>query len=258
MLAYLDGTPVTITIPLVDGDGNPLVPIEVRYRVADQDDVEKVAVTVIEDYTDSAVITIAGELNTLAAGEVRALRVVEVFVTVEGGTIRLEDGYYIEASEVLIEGQNSFQTYRKACFVSYELPGILGWNDAPKAQRIAAMIAARRNICKLQFRYVYDGFQNIIDNVVGIKNLAEATVAEWQAMPKDFREAVCRAQVLEANYILGGDEIGDLRRAGIASLTVGEAKQFFRSTTALEGVVCKQAMKELARYVLTRTRIGRG
>lgn len=51
--------------------------------------------------------------------------------------------------------------------------------------------------------------------------------------------------------------MGDIRRAGIMSATVGESSQFFRTQKPIEGVVCKRALKELTPYVINRVKIGR-
>ncbi len=42
------------------------------------------------------------------------------------------------------------------------------------------------------------------------------------------------------------------------SMSVGEAKQFFRTTRPLEGAVCKRAMKELSKWAVTGLRLTRG
>lgn len=260
MKAYLGGQDVTLTIPLIDSDGTAISANAVSYRVIDQAEAELVAKVVLSGYTAGdveAVVTVSGANNTIPVGESRALRVVELYVTTDVGTIKLDEAYFIEADEVLVEGINSFQNYNAAIYLAYEIPKIEGWSEASKSERIAAMIAARRNIGHLRFRYVFDANQNIIDNTVGVADLTMATVTDWLALPKEFRDAVCRAQILEANALLGGDEYGDLRRAGLMSMTVGEAKQFFRPAKAVERPVCNRAIKELAKYLNTSVRLTR-
>lgn len=254
MQAYLGGQPVNLTIPLPENAQS------VSYRVIDQSEAELVAKTLLSTFSsgdDLALISLSGELNQLALGELRALRVVELYVVTDTGTIKLESGYYIEAEEVLVDGVNSFQSYNGAMFLSYEIPNLQAWNVATRNDRITALLAARRNIGKLRFRYVFDACQNIVDNTVGIADLTLATKEQWEAMPQDFRAAIRRAQILEADFLLGGDEIGDIRRSGLMSMSVGEAKQFFRPSKAIERAVCARAVKELSKFILSRTRIGR-
>lgn len=262
MQAYLGGQAVNLSVPLFDSDGALIPALSVSYRVIDQNEVELVAKVALDSFVegdDSVVVALDDALNTLDVGVTRAMRVVELYLTTEVGTIKIESGYFIEADEILVEGENSFQPYSKAVFCSGELPNVQNWNEAGKKERIAALIAARRNIGQLRFRYVFDAEQSIIDNSVGASDLTAATPEQWSAMPLEFREAVRRAQVLEADYLLmPNDSISAYRREGLMSMTVGEAKQFFRPAKAIEGVVCKRAMKELAKYVMTRTRIARG
>lgn len=261
MQAYLGGHSVTLTIPLIDADGATIAAQTASYRVIDQEEAElvaKVAHPTFIEGDESIEILIDGAINTLPLGETRGMRVVELFLETAIGTIKLEQGYFIEATEVLVEGVNTFATYNKALYLSYEIPNIPGWTDAPRQGRIAALIAARRNIGRLRFRYAFGANQDIIDNTVGVSDLTNATLDQWNALPKDFKEALYRAQIIEADFLLGGDEIGDLRRSGLMSMSVGEAKQFFRTTRPLEGVVCKRAMKELSKWAVTGLRLARG
>lgn len=261
MQAYLGGQQVTFTIPLVDFDGVPITATGASYRVIDQDEVElvaKVAVTDFSEGDEGAVVIVSGLLNTLPTGVTRAMRLIEVYLTTEVGTIKLESGYLIEAEEVLVEGENSFLPYPKAMFLSYEIPNLPNWSAASRDERIAALIAARRNIGRLRFRLTLDAYQSIIDNTVAVSDLTLATVDQWNAMPVSFKEAVRRAQILEANFLLEpSDSVSAFRRDGLMSMTVGEAKQFFRPSAPIDGAVCKRAAKELSKYVLTRTMLTR-
>lgn len=260
MQSYLANQPVNVTIPLIDSSGVAISALSVSYRLIDQNETELIPKTSFGAFAEgdtSVTIAISDLLNAIEVGDTKALRVIELYPVTEVGSMKIEYGYFIEAEEVLVEGVNSFQNYNKAIFSSYEIPNIEGWGAASKQDRIAALISARRSIGHLRFRYALDAYQNIVDNTVGFSDLSLATPEQWLSMPKEFREAVCRAQILEADSMLGGDEIGDIRRAGLMSKTVGEAKQFFRTTKAIESIVCKRAMKELSKYVLTAIRLSR-
>lgn len=251
MQAYLGGTAVSLTIPLVDADGECIVADSVEYRVIDQNEVELVAKVALAGFTsgdDQAVVEVSSIINTLPLNDLRGMRVVELYALTLTGTIKVEQGYFIEAEAVLVEGVNSFQSYSKAVYSSYEIPAIQGWGQCDKSERVAALIAARRNIGHLRF----------LDSSASTSDITELTQTQWAAMPVEFKAAVCRAQIIEADYLLGGDPYGEYRRAGVMSMTVGEAKQFFRPAKAIEGAVCARAMKELSKYILIRTRIARG
>ena len=272
MKAFLSGQDVTLTIPLQDDFDNALVPTALSYRVVDQDEVELIAKTALALPTagDSAEVTIPGDKNVVVPGDpprvpgysatpqYRQVRVVELYVVTAEGTVKLVREYVIEAEEVLVEAINSFQNYGHAIMVGMNLPQLPHWNDASKQERITALIRARQNIGMLRFRYVFDAYQNIVDNTLGVADLTLATPAQWAAFPRQFKEALQRAQVIEADYLLMPDDtIAAFRRDGLMSMTVGEAKQFFRPQKPIEGPVCKRAMRELTKWVLSRHRVTR-
>lgn len=205
------------------------------------------------------VIPIPADRNILAGGAVRALRVVEAFFATSAGTVKELYEYVIEAEHTLVVNQNTFQTYGEAVLGAYDLFGLTAWNNAGKQDRAAALAAARRNIAQLRFRYVFDAFQDRVENTFGVSDLTMIDDASWKALPADFVAALKRAQIIEADFLLAGGEnpVDAKRRMGIVSETIGESSMFMRSAAPLERPVCKRAMKELAKYVVKRVRVGR-
>lgn len=256
---YLENNPVTLSIPLVDEAGNAIVATEGSFRVlneAGEAVVDTTALTVT-GLTEVSV-SVEGASNIVAGSQYRSLRVVELTLTTDAGTVLLQSEYIIEKTEVLAVGVNSFQTYNQAFLLSQELIDLAGWNEATKIQRTNALIRARQNIAQLTFRYQFDKFQDHFEPTFGVADITSLTPTEFAALPADFRAALSRAQILEADNLLGGDEYGDYRKQGVLSITVGEAKQFFRPAKPLAGPVCRKALRELNKYVQSRTRIGRG
>lgn len=253
MQAYLGGQTVTLTIPLNDAAGEVIAATAVQYRVIDQAETELVAKTTLATFTEGdaeVVVTIPAILNDLG-GLMRGLRVVELYITTEAGTSLITVEYVIEASAVLAVGVNSFQTYPAAVLIGYELPNLPGWSEASKNERMNALMAAYRNFGKLTMRH-------ISEEVDAMNDITKLSAAQLDALAPEYLACLRRAQVLEADYLLGGDEAGDIRRAGIMSATIGESSQFFRTQKPIEGAVCKRAMKELSRYVINTVRVGRG
>lgn len=260
MESYLAGQPVSVTVPLVDSSGAAVSALSLEYRLIDQNETElapKAPITTFTDGDTSATVLISAPLNALGVGESRGLRVVELYAVTEAGSLKIDYSYFIESEEVLVEAVNSFQNYSNAVFISYEIPNIEGWSSASKRDRVAALISAWRSIGQLCFRYFHDDGLTTIVSGATYSDITSLTPDQWSAVPAAFKEAIRRAQILEADYMLGGDELGDVRRAGLMSKTVGESKQFFRTTKAVESLVCKRAMKELAKYIVTSTRISR-
>lgn len=264
MQAYLGNQDVTLTIPLINDAGEVIVASAVEYRVIDEAETALVAKTALASFTSGdaeVTVVIPASINDLGVAA-RALRMVELFVTGEQGIVKLSSEYVIEASSVIAVGINSLQTYPSAVLLAYELPNLPGWNAASKTDRMNALAAAYRNLGKLCLRYVSDDADNMTRVVTpaewGSSNITDLNAGQLATLPAKYLESLRRAQVYEADFMLGGDEVGDIRRAGIMSATVGESSQFFRTQKPLEGFVCKRAMKELAGYLSNRVSVGRG
>lgn len=261
MKVYINGTAVRVELPLVDAGGAALEPESVSYRVLDAAGNEVIPSTPLAVDTDRpavAKISIDPTLNQVAEGASRAMRVVQVFVTTASGLVRLADEYVIERDEILEVNRNSFQTYASAILTGMDLPNIPGWGRAAKTERVAAMIQARQNIASLRYRYYFANEQEFLSSSTRVRDLTQLSDSEWSSLRADFRGALARAQVLEADHLLGGDPIGDLRAAGIISKSTGESKAFFRANVRpIDGPICRRAAKELSKFTERRIRIGR-
>lgn len=267
MNTFLPAQPVTVAIAVPPGA------TEYYWRLIDQsetilipnadpvaiDGQEKLAITVPADKNVLPMIAGPWEQNSLAAPSLRGIRVVEAYFTTPSGLVKSVDEYMIEAEQTLVINVNSFQTYSESVMSSYDVLTIPGWDAASKADRIRALIAARRNIAQLRFRYVFDAYQDRVEATIGVSDLTMVNLQNWLALPVDFKNALKRAQVLEADFLLqGGDNPVDVkRRMGIISETIGESSMFMRSTKPIEQALCKRAMKELAKYILYRVRTTR-
>lgn len=269
MQMFLGNQDVTLVVPLISPDGIAIDASAVQYRVINQNETELVAKTTPSAFMtgDTEVeIAIPGLVNSLGVSALRELRIIELYVTGITGLTKLSVEYMIEADVVLVAGINSFQSYPSALMVGYETPNIDAWSSAGKNERINGLTAARRNIGRVAMRYALpmneiDGTRLVATSQINTGwygDITTLTAEQFTALPADFKAALCRAQVIEADFLLGGDAAGDIRRSGVMSSTVGESSQFFRTTKPLEGAVCKRAMQELSRYVVVSKRIGRG
>lgn len=267
MIIHTSESEVAVAFPLIGVDGSALQPLSVAYRVTDQDDQEVQALTSVYEAStpeapqplDVVKVVIHPTQNKVADGRVREMRRVELQVTTATGVVKFSSEYIVEVSEVLTVNVNSFQNYAHAVLLGCDIPNLLGWNAAPKRERIVALIQARENVSRLSFRYRFDNAQDFLIGSQFIRDLTQLTASEWRALPEEFRRCLCRAQVIEADAVLGGDEVGEMRAAGIISKTTGESKAFFRANNKpIDRAVCSRAMKELSRYLDMTLRIGRG
>lgn len=256
MEAFLSGQALSHTVAAPDTGATAYA-----WRLLDQHGAVLAPLGEAIDLSDPSevVIAVPAELNTLAEGTVRALRSLEVHFTTDSGIVRKSLDYLIESEQTVVPVLNSFQTHGEAVLNSYDMVFLDGWSSAIKTQQNAALVSAWRNIGQLRFRYLFDDNQDHIEPTSAYTDLTMITEATWAAMPADFKEALKRAQLYQADFLLaGGDSAVDAkRRSGIISETIGESSMFLRSGKPIDRPVCARALKELSKYLLNRTRISR-
>lgn len=278
---YLSAKNVSLTVPLVDDAGNELTASAVRYRVTDQDGAVRVAEQAISTFAlgdMEAKVEIPAAVNTLAAGALREIRVVEFIVTLDGSnnTVVLTRSYGIEALDPLKIPDSSFQSYAMAELMALDIPNIDAFNNATEEQRVAALMDAREHIVQLNFNllnsnvnfgqdqlaYVPEGsFQSsyVARNSLFIfnGNLGILNSTQFLALPEKFKRALRQAQIVEANAILGGEPDDVRRGAGIIEEEIGQSRIKYGQGAALRLPVCKRALGYLSYYVTFAKRIGR-
>jgi hypothetical protein len=84
------------------------------------------------------------------------------------------------------------------------------------------------------------------------------SVESFDLLPAGFLRAIKRAQLIEANVILGGDVVGRKRQDGILSETIGESSASFSDKPFLNLPISRQAYEELRRYIVIRIGVARG
>jgi hypothetical protein len=265
---FLAGTPVALTVALQDRNGNALEAASVEYRIVNQagDEVLPRAALTSFGGGSEAVIEVPAGLNAVATIDpatvtaamidsffVRESRTVELFVTDDvGNTVLLTKTYTLEPAETLIAGLNSFQSFSQAELVAMDIPQLAGWNTSNEKDKIAALIEARLQICQLRFSLLNSNVN------FGQDNLALVTPSNFVNLPPRFKLALCRAQVTQADAILGGDPVDVRRKEGLILESIGEVKQMFRGGKPLDLPVSKRALKYLSPFVSFSQRIGRG
>lgn len=251
MNTYQSDNDVKLVIPYVAA-GTQIYPDAVSYRVLDTSNVEVVATTVLSIEADDtqAEITIPAVSNALTNDETRAMRIVEVTVTTNNGVVIILDRYLIVSGDGLTVNDNTFMLYNEALMLAFDIPGLSSWNLSPEQERIAALIEAYNAINKLKF------------NVKGFSSepfmLSEMTDDLWLEAPADFIKALKRAQVAEADVVLGSDWIEDKRRDGLMSETIGESSNMFRPGKPIVMQVRSRAMRYLAGYISLSKKVSRG
>jgi hypothetical protein len=268
MKTYPVGVAVTVTIPLVDFNGDPVTPTGLSYVVYNENDeevVEETALDVTEGMTD-AEITVPGDLNTVVEGAPAGIRTVVLQIDVEGGSFRIDLLYKLRANVPLVLLKNSFQTYAGAQLLASEMTRMFGWDGADDATRQAALVEAYERLTRVGYRVRRPqdiDFQNTVGELNDLEDIIEPRswpvlqLTRWQNLPDHFKRALKRAQVLEANEILRGDKIGEKRRSGLMSESIGESSMMFRPGKPLQLGISAPALEALTGYINIRMTLTR-
>lgn len=276
---FLTSTEVTLSIDLVDDAGNALNVDAVQYRVVNQDGTIVVPLTSLTTFAAGdlqATVIVSASVNTMASGNTREIRSVELVCQTESGTLGFAKTYGLETLAPLVTGANSFQSFPMAELTAMDMPNLSGWEGASEQQKVTAMIDAREHICQLNFNllnsnanfgqdqlaYVPEGeYQSsyVAHNSLFIFNgdLGILNETQFAALPEKFKKALRQAQVAEANAILGGESNEARRQSGIIEDEIGESRQRYRDSKPLHLPVCRRALGYLSGYVTFSKRIGR-
>jgi hypothetical protein len=272
MNTYLAASDVKLTMPIVDGSGNAVTPIAASYRVQDENGTDVVAlspvtmpgaggtsgakVVVGADGSASVVVSIPAALNGFTQNMLRGMRRVDVTVDTGAGQVLFTQSYLLEGGAPLVPGTNSFQTFDKAELVALDIPNLDGYKGATREERLAALIQARLNLGQMRYRYRWSqNWQNFIFPEFAVYSVIQLTQAQYMTLPIDFRQAIERAQILEADDLLGGDPVLAKRTQGIVSETIGTSTTTFSSVRPAHQLICPRAMHCMARYVVKRIRV---
>jgi hypothetical protein len=264
MDTYKSGTAVTTVFSLAAGDG-VLAPTALRARVHDEEGnliADWAAVALPEAGADSVAVATAAPQNTLVPPQLRGVRVVELEVVDTAGTTYLEAAHVLESSQLLVPGINSFQTYYQAVLEAqlYTDETMSGWAaQTDQAVRQRALSEAFERIRMMPVVIEWQNDQTIIRSIFNDPpRLRDLDSAQIMRLDTRLMKALKKAQLVEANDILVADPLQALRRAGIQSQTVGESSNYFGATRPFDyGGVCAETRRVLARWVRSRTRIGR-
>ena len=296
MDCFLQGTNVTAIIPMQDKYGNTLTVSSISYSVIDEQGdilVSQAPLPAFVAGSPSATVIIPAAVNIVPAINLSALpsfsvnslptpsaqqvRTVQLdCIDNNGNTLMLSYSYCVEQTDALVPGINSFVTYAQAEKTSMQIPNTSGWDGALVADRTAALMQARDHICQLNFAQLNSNVNWGQDSLSFVPegqyttsfatpdgmflfsgNLSFLTLNQYQNLPPMFLNALYKAQVSEADFILGGDPAEQLRQSGLVSNAVGEARQTYRSGKPLQLPCSRRTMSYLSYFLATNKRMTR-
>lgn len=244
---------VSVSLPFVDDEGVSITPTALDYSVVDEFGVEVVASTNIPTIptTGEATIDIDGADNALAVDVVRGYRQVVLTITTATDSIVVREGYIIELSSSLILLTNSFQTYEESLLHSRALI-LEGWEAANEEHRKSALAQAYDRFGGFNWQF------NFTDGTYQVKTLDQLTSAEWALLDARHQHDYRVAQIVQADYHLGGSTIEKDIDDGLQSSSQGEVSQFYRPRPTLTLALSRHALQYVGKYVnwsptITRT-----
>lgn len=230
------------------GDNNSLMsPSSASYILLDENDLELIPPTPLDMTSSptSSVIEVVAANNTLTDTN-RAFRRLIVDYSDSLSSYQVEIPYIIESIGVVSAGENSFASYGSLILESLNLSNMEAFNEASISDQRAALINAWHNISNIS-----------VSGIEGVSKTDQITSEMIGEINPRIMQRLKQAQLIEANFILGGDPIEDRRRSGMISDSSGESAQFFRTSKPLELPVCKDAVKKLGGLVKWNMKISR-
>ena len=254
MNIYEPDVDVVVTLPFKNAEGGTVEPTALDYRVVDETGTEVVALTNIPVFTATDgqyELTIDAADNALATDVIRGFRKVELRITVSTDIFWVRDAYILEVSAPLQANKNSFQTYDEALLNARGLANLEGWDAATVEHRVAAMSQAYDYMGSFAYKFTYN------DETYEDVRLSDVTDENWTNLVAKQKADFQKAQIIQANYLLGGNPIEKDIDEGLQSSTIGEVSQFYRPRPTLSLPVCRDALKLIGRYVDWAPRIAR-
>lgn len=259
MEKYIAGQALSITVSLTDDAGVHVVASAASYRLLTETGAVLVGATAVPAFIagdELVVIVVSGANNTLS-GVTRGLRSLELTLTTTVGPRLLEYTYLIHALEPLTVPDDSFQTLKEAILLATTMPQVGGWDGATSDDRASALIEARLHIASISYYFTFTD-QSHLEPEFGVSDLKLLTESEYDALSDEFRTALCRAQVYEADEILTGtNSYEGKRRAGVFSETIGESSVMLRPGRIADRLISDRAARVLGRYMRNTIRIAR-
>jgi len=257
------GTDASLTIATVDDAGAAIPGVSATWALYDQVG-EQVTTGSVSGYgTDESSVSIEIDKQFITIEENTEGREVVVFITQDDSDIvEVRDYFLIVNNNPLEIMSNSCMSYVEALALRTEFGSLDGWDaNVDVDVRAAAMRQAFAHLSRIRFKVPgVSRFNHVHTDELYTKSyfhLQRATVADWNDSNKDFRRCMKRAQMQEANNLLGGDPIGKKRAEGIISETIGESSMFFRATPYLNLPISRQAYDEVKGYITLRVDIAR-
>lgn len=199
------------------------------------------------------------QFNQLGAGEDKGIRLVTLTLTDDdGATDHQEVIYYLLKESRLVKCENSLMTYMEALMMIPDIPNMEAWGLSDKNTRIAALRQAYEDVGMLTLSKNLFSEELLLANTDTHRNIRMFGPLDFAALAGQTQYDLMRAQLLHAEYLLGGEKAESMRKQGIMSNSVGESTMFFRTTFKLDNGISDRAYRCISRYIDRRVKINYG
>jgi hypothetical protein len=256
----------SITVTLVDDNGTAVQATAVSWTLYDAqgNPLGNGTVDTFVPNDQNATVALTADQLTIQPPVVGApvpasdAREIVLECTTASDVVEVREAFLIVSSAPLQVSLNSFQTYPEAVLLRTEFANLAGWDEATKQMQIAAMQEAYRRLLRVSVElHAYpDTYQRIAWWGRRVP-LSRISADEFRALPQSFQRAMKRAQLAEANVLLGGDPASDKREMGIISESIGESKMFFNSKPYLNLPISRQAYEEIKSFIRIVVQVAR-
>lgn len=266
MLVFKAGDPASIRIDLASPS---YPPDEAFWLVEDEAGTVLLAEAEVPiAWTDNGFVTVLVPDNINTAPTGRSLRRIVLRYRQLDATgdnwLEAELLYIVEADapSLVVQG-NSFQTYGQAMLLASTMLDVDTLLAATPDGRINALAESWRALARLNYDRAFSDDMNRITDFPGSSpgSLLHMSATEFLSLDPRMIEALCRAQVVEAEYRLASANAEpDGRDSGLVSSRIAEVEQRWRPVRSLASVlsISPRAMKELGGYLVIAPRVGRG
>lgn len=264
MQSFKFGSDVVLTVSFIDENGgNPVTPTAASYAVFDSNGEQIVPTTSVADTSGTdAQITIPANKHVAPGGYALVLTMTVGADTVENSVI-----YLVVPAQRLQILKNTFVTIQQAMFIASTTPGLQSWTGAGSDDQVASMAEAFSRLTRLNYVIPWPELVDMQSRIAPYYK-SEITPRMWPLMtpdlyaayPEQFRNAIAKAQVIEANAVIvePTDGYAARRRAGLMSESIGESSIMFRAgTRPLETPVSTDTLKCLTGFLNNRITLTR-
>lgn len=250
MQQFIAGNPVAIEVEFENSRGEFITPTSASYSLLDE---QYQAIKVDQAFVPTGpahLLVIDASDNTLPAGTVSGYRQINVkFTDQDGAVYTTTANYVINQTAQVDPGVNGFATFGEIMIHATRMSEVETIMAAAPETVMSALTGAYFNIGRLSI--------NLVVGSRTVHTTRDLSAADLQLLEPVDRSRFIEAQIIEAEYLLGGNPVEQRRRMGLMSESIGEVSQFFRTSMPMTTPVCSDCYRVLSRYIRRGVTIGR-